>query len=160
MGFRATERPSARIASAQGGGDPLVDPIEAVAARMQAVAAPLGPDDGVRRCILERVQEEIKDRFTTGAIRTSTGPAAAPATWSPAGASHTRNNAWTQAQTLDALAGSAFLRTQFLDALGRNVGFAGRAAHAHRLTGRRQTAPPAATPSRAGPPAALVPSCP
>ena len=36
-------------------------------------------------------------------------------------------NAWVQAQTLGALAGSNFLRKQFLDALGRNVGFAGRA---------------------------------
>jgi uncharacterized protein DUF5995 len=78
--------------------------------------------------ILERVQEEVKDRFTTGVIRDIDRAGGRVddmvASWS---VSHARDNAWTQAQTLDALAGSAFLRKQFLDALGRNVGFAGRA---------------------------------
>lgn len=78
--------------------------------------------------ILERVQEEIKDRFTTGIVRDVDRAGGRVddmfASWSVARA---RDNAWTQAQTLDALAGSAFLRTQFLTALGRNVGFAGRA---------------------------------
>jgi hypothetical protein len=78
--------------------------------------------------ILERVQEEIKDRFTTGAIREIDKAGGRVddmfASWSVARA---RDNAWVQAQTLDALAGSDFLRKQFLTALGRNVGFAGRA---------------------------------
>ena len=224
-------------------GDPVVDPIEAVAARMEAIAAPLDPDDGVRRFnelylavtvevarveaesstfedpefvtrldvvfadlyfaavdddhagrkvarawaplfeqraarriaplqfaiagmnahinhdlalalvtttkefgvgldrdtpqhrdyvlvdgILQRVQDEIKDRFTTGAIRDIDRAGGRLddmfANWS---VSRARDNAWTQAQTLHALAGSDFLRRQFLAALGRNVGFAGRA---------------------------------
>ncbi len=78
--------------------------------------------------ILERVQEEIKDRFTSGVIRDIDKAGGRIddmfASWSVARA---RDNAWVQAQTLDALQGSAFLRTQFLAALGRNVGFAGRA---------------------------------
>lgn len=78
--------------------------------------------------ILERVQEEIKDRFTTGVISDIDEAGGRIddmfASWSVARA---RDNAWVQAQTLDALQGSAFLRTQFLAALGRNVGFAGRA---------------------------------
>jgi Family of unknown function (DUF5995) len=78
--------------------------------------------------ILERVQEEIKDRFTTGVIKDIDRAGGRVddmvASWS---VSRARDNAWTQAQTLDALSGSAFLRKQFLDALGRNVGFAGRA---------------------------------
>lgn len=78
--------------------------------------------------LLERVQDEIKERFTTGVIRDIDRAGGRVddmfASWSVA---HARDNAWTQAQTLDALAGSDFLRTQFLAALGRNVGFAGRA---------------------------------
>lgn len=78
--------------------------------------------------LLERVQDEIKDRFTTGAIRDIDRAGGRLddmfASWSVA---HARDNAWTQAQTLAALAGSDFLRRQFLTALGRNVGFAGRA---------------------------------
>ena len=78
--------------------------------------------------ILERVQEKIKDGFTTGVIKDIDRAGGrvddAFASWS---VSRARDNAWTQAQTLDALAGSDFLRKQFLDALGRNVGFAGRA---------------------------------
>jgi hypothetical protein len=78
--------------------------------------------------ILERVQDEIKDRFTTGAIKDVDKAGGRVddmlASWS---VSHARDNAWMQAQTLDALGASAFLRKQFLRALGRNVGFAGRA---------------------------------
>ena len=78
--------------------------------------------------ILERVQEEIKDRFTTGVIEDVDKAFGRAddllATWSVGRA---RDNAWTQAQLLDAVDGNAFLRKQFLIALGRNVGFAGRA---------------------------------
>lgn len=78
--------------------------------------------------VLDRVQDEIKERFTTGVIGDIDKAGGRVddmfASWSVARA---RDNAWTQAQTLDALAGSDFLRTQFLAALGRNVGFAGRA---------------------------------
>ena len=78
--------------------------------------------------ILQRVQDEIKDRFTTGAIRDIDRAGGRLddmfANWS---VSRARDNAWAQAQTLDAIAGSDFLRRQFLAALGRNVGFAGRA---------------------------------
>jgi hypothetical protein len=78
--------------------------------------------------ILERVQDEIKDRFTTGVIKDIDKAGGRVddmlASWS---VSHARDNAWMQAQTLDALRGSDFLRKQFLLALGRNVGFAGRA---------------------------------
>lgn len=78
--------------------------------------------------ILLRVQEEIKERFTTGVVR-EIDRAGGPvddilANWSIARA---RDNAWTQAQILDAIGGSDFLRKQFLTALARNVGFAGRA---------------------------------
>ena len=78
--------------------------------------------------VLERVQDEIKERFTTGVIRDIDNAGGRVddmfASWSVARA---RDNAWTQAQTLAMLDGSAFLRKQFLLALGRNVGFAGRA---------------------------------
>lgn len=78
--------------------------------------------------VLERVQDEIKERFTTGVIRDIDKAGGRVddmfASWSVARA---RDNAWVQAQTLDALAGADFLRKQFLAALGRNVGFAGRA---------------------------------
>lgn len=78
--------------------------------------------------VLERVQDEIKERFTTGVIRDIDEAAGRVddmfASWS---VSHARDNAWTQAQTLALLGGSDFLRKQFLLALGRNVGFAGRA---------------------------------
>lgn len=151
----------------------FVDPIKAVAARMEAIAEPLPQHDGVRRCstpiggmnahinhdlalalvattkeagipltrdtpqyrdyllvngILERVQEEIKDRFTTGLVKDVDKAGGRVddmfASWSVARA---RDNAWVQAQTLDARSGSDFLRRQFLAALGRNVGFASRA---------------------------------
>jgi hypothetical protein len=78
--------------------------------------------------ILERVQDEIKERFTTGMVKTADKAFGSHddmlATWSVGRA---RDNAWTQAQTLAALEGIPFLRKQFLLALGRNVGFAGRA---------------------------------
>jgi len=78
--------------------------------------------------LLERVQDEIKERFTTGVIRDIDNAGGRVddvfAAWS---VTRARDNAWVQAQTLDALGGSGFLRKQFLIALGRNVGFAGRA---------------------------------
>lgn len=77
--------------------------------------------------LLERVQDEIKERFTTGVIRDIDNAGGRVddvfAAWS---VTRARDNAWVQAQTLDALGGSGFLRKQFLIALGRNVGFAGR----------------------------------
>jgi len=79
--------------------------------------------------ILQRVQDEIKERFTTGIVREIDRVGGAVddmvANWSVA---HARDNAWTQAQILAAIGEhSGFLRKQFLTALGRNVGFAGRA---------------------------------
>lgn len=78
--------------------------------------------------ILQRVQDEIKERFTTGIIKDIDKAAGRVddmvASWS---VSHARDNAWIQAQILDALRGKDFLRKQYLAALGRNVGFAGRA---------------------------------
>jgi hypothetical protein len=78
--------------------------------------------------LLNRVQDEIKERFTTGIIKDIDKAGGRVddmvANWSVARA---RDNAWTQAQILDALGDNDFLRTQFLIALGRNVGFAGRA---------------------------------
>jgi hypothetical protein len=78
--------------------------------------------------LLNRVQDEIKERFTTGVIKDIDKAGGRVddmvANWSVARA---RDNAWTQAQILDALGANAFLRKQYLDALGRNVGFAGRA---------------------------------
>ncbi len=78
--------------------------------------------------LLNRVQDEIKDRFTTGIVKDIDKAAGRVddmvANWSVARA---RDNAWTQAQILSAIGDNAFLRKQFLIALGRNVGFAGRA---------------------------------
>jgi hypothetical protein len=78
--------------------------------------------------LLDRVQDEIKERFTTGVIKDIDKAGGRVddmvANWSVARA---RDNAWTQAQILDAIGANAFLRKQFLVALGRNVGFAGRA---------------------------------
>jgi hypothetical protein len=78
--------------------------------------------------ILERVQDEIKERFTTGIIKEIDQAGGRVddmvASWSVSAA---RDNAWTQAQILDALGANEFLRHQYLTALGRNVGFAGRA---------------------------------
>jgi hypothetical protein len=78
--------------------------------------------------LLQRVQDEVKDRFTTGVIRDLDRAGGIVddlvANWK---VSMARDNAWTQAQILKAIANSDFLRTQFLTALARNVGFAGRA---------------------------------
>ena len=78
--------------------------------------------------VLERVQDEIKERFTTGVIRDIDKAGGRVddmfASWSVARA---RDNAWTQAQMLAMLGDSTFLRGQFLLALGRNTGFASRA---------------------------------
>ena len=78
--------------------------------------------------ILERVQDEIKERFTVGVIADVDRAAGRVddllASWS---VSHARANAWTQAQTLSTLGTSGALREQFLRALARNVGFVGRA---------------------------------
>lgn len=78
--------------------------------------------------ILQRVQDDIKERFATGAIaeldRAGGRLDDLLASWSVA---HARDNAWRQAQMLAALGDGGFLREQFLLALGRNVGFAGRA---------------------------------
>jgi hypothetical protein len=78
--------------------------------------------------VLQRVQDEIKTRFTTGIVKdvdkTFGRVDDMVANWSVGAA---RDNAWTQAQTLHALEPTPFLHKQFLLALGRNVGFAGRA---------------------------------
>jgi hypothetical protein len=78
--------------------------------------------------LLNRVQDEIKERFTTGIVKDIDKAGGRVddmvANWS---VSRARDNAWTQAQILDAIGGKEFLRKQFLVALGRNVGFAGRA---------------------------------
>ena len=78
--------------------------------------------------LLQRVQDEIKERFTTGIVREIDRAGGTVddilANWSIGRA---RDNAWTQAQILAAIGTNAFLRKQFLTALARNVGFAGRA---------------------------------
>ena len=78
--------------------------------------------------VLQRVQDEIKERFTTGIVKdidTTFGRVDdMVANWSVGRA---RDNAWTQAQTLAALDRMPALREQFELALARNVGFAGRA---------------------------------
>jgi hypothetical protein len=78
--------------------------------------------------VLQRVQDEIKERFTTGIVKdidTTFGRVDdMVANWSVGRA---RDNAWTQAQTLAALDRMPVLRKQFELALARNVGFAGRA---------------------------------
>jgi hypothetical protein len=78
--------------------------------------------------VLQRVQDEIKERFTTGIVKdvdhTFGRVDDMVANWSVGRA---RDNAWTQAQTLAALGGMPPLRKQFELALARNVGFAGRA---------------------------------
>jgi len=78
--------------------------------------------------VLQRVQDQIKDRFTTGIVKdvdhTFGRVDDMVANWSVGRA---RDNAWTQAQTLAALHGMPALRKQFELALARNVGFAGRA---------------------------------
>jgi hypothetical protein len=78
--------------------------------------------------LLQRVQDEVKDRFTTGLVRDLDRAGGVVddlvANWK---VSIARDNAWTQAQILRAIGDSDFLRKQFLTALARNVGFAGRA---------------------------------
>jgi hypothetical protein len=78
--------------------------------------------------LLQRVQDDVKRRFTTGIVKDvdrSLGRVDdIVANWSVGRA---RDNAWTQAQTLAAIDHIPFLRKQFLLALARNVGFAGRA---------------------------------
>jgi len=78
--------------------------------------------------LLQRVQDEIKQRFTTGVVRDIDRVGGTVddilANWSIGRA---RDNAWTQAQILRAIGKNDFLRGQFLTALARNVGFAGRA---------------------------------
>jgi hypothetical protein len=76
---------------------------------------------------LERVEGEIKARYTTGvigALDKAIGPLDdVLANWSVARA---RDNAWMTAQTIHALRGTGFVLEQFMLGLGRNVGFAGR----------------------------------
>jgi hypothetical protein len=77
--------------------------------------------------ILLRVQDEIKERFTTGVVAQADKAFGrhddVVANWS---VERARDNAWTQAQTLAAIGDKPFLREQFLLALARTVGFAGR----------------------------------
>jgi hypothetical protein len=76
---------------------------------------------------LERVEGEIKERYTTGIVGVldkAMGPLDdVLANWSVARA---RDNAWTTARTIRALRKTPFLLDPFLDTLARNVGFAGR----------------------------------
>ena len=76
---------------------------------------------------LERVEGEIKARYTTGIIGDLDkvmGPLDdVLANWSVARA---RDNAWVTAQAIRALRGKPRVYKQFMLALGRNVGFAGR----------------------------------
>jgi len=76
---------------------------------------------------LERVEGEIKARYTTGIIG-DIDKVAGPlddvlANWSVARA---RDNAWMTAQTIRALRDKPFIYKQFMAGLARNVGFAGR----------------------------------
>jgi hypothetical protein len=77
--------------------------------------------------LLRRVQDEIKERFTTGIVRSADAAFGRHddvlANWS---VERARDNAWTHAQTLAAIDDKPVLREQFLVALGRSVGFAGR----------------------------------
>jgi uncharacterized protein DUF5995 len=77
---------------------------------------------------LERVEGQIKARYTTGVIG-DVDKLAGPlddvlANWSVARA---RDNAWITARTIRALRDKKFIYRQFMDGLARNVGFAGRA---------------------------------
>ena len=76
---------------------------------------------------LERVEGEIKARYSTGAVAKLDKAMGTLddvlANWSVARA---RDNAWTTARTIRALRGSPSLLEQFMLGLGRNVGFAGR----------------------------------
>jgi hypothetical protein len=77
---------------------------------------------------LERVEGEIKERYTTGILgdieRAMGTLDDVLANWSVARA---RDNAWMTAQTIHALRGQRFIYEQFMLGLGRNVAFAGRA---------------------------------
>ncbi len=77
--------------------------------------------------ILEKVQDEIKDRFTTGVVEDVDEAFGTVddmfASWSVARA---RDAAWTAAQMLAAVEGSGFLRKAFLADLARRTGFARR----------------------------------
>jgi hypothetical protein len=76
---------------------------------------------------LERVEGEIKARYTTGIVGTLDRAVGTLddvlANWSVARA---RDNAWMTAQTIRALRDKPFLYRQFMRGLARNVGFAGR----------------------------------
>ena len=76
---------------------------------------------------LERVEGEIKARYSTGAVAKLDKAMGTLddvlANWSVARA---RDNAWTTARTIRALRGSPLVLEQFMLALARNVGFAGR----------------------------------
>jgi len=76
---------------------------------------------------LERVEGEIKQRYTQGIIG-DLDKALGPlddvlANWSVARA---RDNAWMTARTIRALRGMPMVYDQFMAGLARNVGFAGR----------------------------------
>jgi hypothetical protein len=77
---------------------------------------------------LERVEGEIKARYTTGVLGDVDKAMGALddvlANWSVARA---RDNAWRTARTIRALRGKRFIYEQFMDGLARNVGFTGRA---------------------------------
>lgn len=77
---------------------------------------------------LERVEGEIKERYTTGILgdieRAMGTLDDVLANWSVARA---RDNAWMTAQTIHALRAQKFVYEQFMLGLGRNVAFAGRA---------------------------------
>lgn len=77
--------------------------------------------------ILEKVQDAIKERFTTGIIadvdKTFGTADDMVASWSVARA---RDAAWTAGQVLAAVDDNAFLRKAFLLDLGRRTGFASR----------------------------------
>ncbi len=78
--------------------------------------------------LLERVEGEIKVRYTTGVIG-DIDKLAGPlddvvANWSVARA---RDNAWMTARTIRALRDKPFILERFMDGLARNVAFAGRA---------------------------------
>jgi hypothetical protein len=76
---------------------------------------------------LVRVEGEIKDRFTTGALEDVEKAMGTLddviANWSVARA---RDNAWVTAKTMHALRDIPMLYKQYMLALARNVGFAGR----------------------------------
>jgi len=86
--------------------------------------------------ILEKVQDTIKARFTTGVVadidKTFGTADDMVASWSVARA---RDAAWIAAQMLDAVDANAMLRKAFLADLGRRTGFAGRLLLARTAAG-------------------------